>query len=96
MKFGTIFLKFWKLASNYITKLSKNARNNYEIFENFGTMLICNIDKTFFANNLFILWSKEDAIPRLTNNFASHICLMFKHMSDVANFLKSLMTFFPY
>ena len=40
LKFGTIFLKFWKLASNYITKLSIYARHNYEIFEIFGTMLI--------------------------------------------------------
>ena len=40
MKFGTIFLKFWKLASNYITKLSIYARHNYESFENFGTMLL--------------------------------------------------------
>ena len=40
LKFGTIFLKFWKLASNYITKLSIYARHNYEIFENFGTTLL--------------------------------------------------------
>ena len=38
LKFGTIFLKFWKF-SNYITELSIYARHNYEIFENFGTML---------------------------------------------------------
>ena len=40
LKFGKIFLKLWKLASNFITKLYiQYARNNYEIFENFGTML---------------------------------------------------------
>ena len=34
LKFEKIFLKFWKLASNYITKLSIYpiyARHNYEI-----------------------------------------------------------------
>ena len=40
LKFGSIFLKFWKLASNYLTKLSLYARHNYENFENFGTMLV--------------------------------------------------------
>ena len=40
MKFDRIFLKFGKLTSNYITKLSTYARHNYEIFENFGAMLI--------------------------------------------------------
>ena len=39
LKFKTIFLKFGKLASNYITKLYIYARNNYKIFENFETML---------------------------------------------------------
>ena len=39
MKFDRIFLKFEKLPSNYITKLSTYARHKYEIFENFGAML---------------------------------------------------------
>ena len=42
MNFDSIFLKFGKLTSNYITKLSTYARHNYEIFENFGAMLIDN------------------------------------------------------
>ena len=40
MKFDQIFLKFGKLTSNYITKLSSYARQNYEIFENFGTLIL--------------------------------------------------------
>ena len=43
MNFDSIFLKFGKLTSNYITKLFTYARHNYEIFENFGAMLISNI-----------------------------------------------------
>ena len=35
-----IFLKFEKLLSNYFTKLSTYARHKYEIFENFGAMLL--------------------------------------------------------
>ena len=41
MKFDRIFLKFEKLPSNYITKLSTYVRQKYEIFENFGAMLLC-------------------------------------------------------
>ena len=33
MNFDSIFLKFGKLTSNYITKLFTYARRNYEIFE---------------------------------------------------------------
>jgi len=40
LKFDRIFLKFEKLPSNYITKLSTYVRHKYEIFENFGAMLM--------------------------------------------------------
>ena len=40
MNFDSIFLKFGKLTSNYMTKLSTDARHNYAIFENFGPMLL--------------------------------------------------------
>ena len=40
LNFDSIFLKFGKLTSNYITKLFTYARHNYEIFENFGAMLL--------------------------------------------------------
>ena len=49
LKFDRIFLKFGQLTSNYITKLSTYARHNYEIFENFGAMLMvieCTAQKT--------------------------------------------------
>ena len=42
MKSGAIFLKFWKLGSNYKTKSQIYPRHNSEIFENFGAMLISN------------------------------------------------------
>ena len=39
LKFDRIFLKFEKLPSNYLTKLSTYPRHKYEIFENFEAML---------------------------------------------------------
>ena len=32
LKFGLIFFKFWKLAYNYITKLTIHDRHDYENF----------------------------------------------------------------
>ena len=40
LKFDRIFLKFETVPSNYITKLSTYVRHKYEIFENFGAMLL--------------------------------------------------------
>ena len=46
---GVILIKFWKLAFNYATMLSIDAKLFYESFENFGTTL---------------LFSKSDHWPR--------------------------------
>ena len=67
MNFDSIFLKFGKLTSNYITKLFTYARHNYEIFENFGAMLLNifrqNCGKTGHTNN-----SDDDATGRMKND----------------------------
>ena len=54
LKFDRIFLKFVKLTSNYITKLSTYARHNYEIFENFGTIFLtlCHAHTTYHTTQM--------------------------------------------
>ena len=53
MKSGAIFLKFWKLGSNYKTKSQIYPRHNSEIFENFGAMLMhMASDSHFITRNL--------------------------------------------
>ena len=71
MKFDRIFLKFGKLTSNYITKLSTYARHNYEIFENFGAMLI----------NIFTVWNlyKERSRKKLLKDSKFRAVFVAKH-----------------
>ena len=73
MKFDRIFLKFGKLTSNYITKLFTYARHNYEIFENFGAMLMPNplMYLKNFLSNRFQKKLYLSTVQNLTKNMVS-------------------------
>ena len=80
LKFGTIFSKFWKLASNYvIIKLFIYARHNFKNFENFGAMLIyyaCKlllVLKSVRLNSKICRFAKESSLKDLIFTLLTYI-----------------------
>ena len=80
MKFDRIFLKFEKLTSNYITKLSTYVRHKYEIFENFGAMLLITYETDFEVIILNCNIEQKNILPHKTN-VTSKVCRDAKDLS---------------